>query len=36
MEYEKIINLLGDKATQPSKFGERTAQIVKLNLKLQC
>ena len=36
MEYEKIINLLGDKTTQPSKFGEHIAQIVKLNLKLQC
>ena len=32
MEYQKIINLLDDKTTQPSKFGERTAQIVKLNL----
>ena len=41
MEYQKMINLLGNTPNQPSKFRtkncvEYITPIVKLNLKLQC
>ena len=48
MEYQNIINLLGNTPNQPSKFrtkiglkkmltlAERMTTIAKLNLKLQC
>ena len=48
MEYQKVINLLGNTPNQPTKFRtkiglksmmknvERIKDVVKLNLKLQC